>query len=257
MKTVEWLKWTLGHAASASLGLSVVLVPAVGAFLLNQPAKAGSPVPDRVEPVAAVLAGLMWLALPWLGGAIGLSLGLYQASFLKKRLPTLSRPLWLVISALCGLLPGWLLLFAVVMAGSNGGIQPADMAAYVGGVVLSSALFAGIAGLLAGGVTGAYQGFVLRKNWPGLPARWLWLWLAATLAGWTLSWSGQGAAAGLVVTSTAYGAVNYLQLAAGLVGLLVAWGFCGALTGLLLVHPGVSKLLVRDDGFSRSGPANR
>ena len=142
---------------------------------------------------------------------------------------------WVGASAGAGLLPGWLLVFAVVLGASNGGIRPTDAAEYIAAVAGSGALFAGLPGAGLGLVPGGVQWLVLRLIWPGLPTRYGLGWLAATVVGWGTGWALAGAGLGLVITAgSARGAATALLLAVGVLTVAGGWAAAGALTGAVL-----------------------
>ena len=117
---------------------------------------------------AVVSAGLGF------GLLIGLGLGLAQRHVLAQAehphsaaQPMPSRRWWIVVSALGGIVPGWLILVAVVRGASNGGQPVTDRATSVGGLLGAATLFGAIAGALAGGAAGAVQGWSLYRGRSG------------------------------------------------------------------------------------------
>ena len=200
--------------------------------------------------VGSVLAAVLGAALgvvtlsAGIGAGVGLGIGLAQWQTLRRtaigassrdwRLPAVG---WVGASAGAALLPGWLLVFAVVLGASNGGIQPDDAGTYIGAVAGVGALFAGLPGAALGIVAGGVQWAILRPIWPGLPARYGLGWLAATAVGWGLSWGLEGAGLGLVATaSSAGGAATPALIAVGILLVATCWTVTGALTGLVLTR---------------------
>ncbi len=139
---------------------------------------------------------------------------------------------WVVPSLLGGILPGWLVLFAVVLAGSNGGLPVRDPVAYVLGVSGSAALFGGVPGALAGLLVGVWHWRVLQRILGRRDHRGLLPWVAATTLGWAGSWALAGAAGGLAITAGAVpSGLGWLLLGSGLVGFASCWALLGVLTG--------------------------
>ncbi|HYN87839.1 MAG TPA: hypothetical protein VER55_04890, partial [Ardenticatenaceae bacterium] len=184
------------------------------------------------------------------GVAVGLGVGLFQWRALRAMVPAADENargsdgiIWVGSSVMAAVIPGWLLLFAVVLGGSNGGQPVEDAGAYVGGVAAAAMLFAGVPGAFCSLLAGAFQWRVLKGRLPAAASRSALSWIAATLVGWGLSWAVEGAAASLILTSTALERPMALVVfAAGLVALLGSWVPTAVTTGIILARllPGTS-----------------
>jgi hypothetical protein len=197
---------------------------------------------------------LRWVVATTVGGAVGVLLGIGSA-FLTAGLGLglcvgaaigtaqwrVLRPhglrarSWIVPSIVGSIIPGWLVLFAVVLAGSNGGVPVDDRAAYILGVSGSAAVFGAVPGLVAGLVIGAWQWRGLtRIRRPGAPGG-LGRWLAVTTLGWAGGWTLTGAAGGFMITAGAVpGVLRWVLLGSGLVGVASCWAVLGVLTSRML-----------------------
>ncbi len=198
--------------------------------------------------------GKQWVVATTLGGALGGVLGIGSA-FLTAGLGMgfcvgaaigtaqwrVLRPHglrargWIVPSLVGAIVPGWLVLFAVVLAGSNGGVPVDEPAAYIGGVIGSATVFGAVPGALAGLLIGAWQWRVLTGIRRTEDRGGLGRWLAATTLGWAGSWALAGAAGGLVITAGAVSdTFRWVLLGSGLVGFTSCWAVLGVLTGRIL-----------------------
>ena len=176
---------------------------------------------------AALTAGI------GLGFCVGAAIGTAQWRMLRPH--GLRARSWIVPSIVGSIVPGWLVLFAVVLAGSNGGVPVDDRAAYIGGVVGSAAVFGAVPGAIAGLVIGAWQWRGLTRIRRSDARGGLSHWLAATTLGWAGSWTLAGIAGGLLMSAGAVpGALQWMLLGSGVVGLASCWAVLGALTGRLL-----------------------
>jgi hypothetical protein len=194
--------------------------------------------------------GTRWVVATTVGGAIGSVLGIGSA-FLTAGLGMgicvgaaigtaqwrvlrphgLTAGGWIVPSLLGSIIPGWLVLFAVVLAGSNGGVPVDDRAAYIGGVVGSAALFGAVPGALAGLVIGAAQWRALARIRRASERGGLGRWLVVTTLGWAGVWMLAGVAGGFIITAgTVAGALRWVLLGSGLVGLASCWAVLGVVT---------------------------
>ncbi len=211
---LSWRRWIVAHLVGSVLG--IVLGTALGAVTLS--------------------AGL--------GAGVGLGVGLAQWLTLRRtvigdssrdwRWPAVG---WVGASAGAALLPGWLLVFAVILGASGGGIPPADVDTFIASVAGVGALFGGVPGVALGIVAGGVQTLILRLIWPGLPVRYGLGWLAATAVGWGFSWALEGIGAGLIATATsAEGVATPVLVAVGILLVLGCWTVTGALTGLVLAR---------------------
>ena len=214
VRGLGWRRWVLAHLVGSLL--AAVLGAALGVVTLS--------------------AGI--------GAGVGLGIGLAQWLTLRRmaigdspkdwRLPGAG---WVGTSAAAALVPGWLLVFAVILGASNGGIQPADVGTYIGAVAGVGALFAGLPGAGLGIVAGGVQWAILRLIWPGLPVRYGVGWLAATAVGWGLSWALEGGGLGLIATGwSAGGVATPALIAVGVLLVAGCWTVTGALTGLVLAR---------------------
>lgn len=143
---------------------------------------------------------------------------------------------WVVTSVVGSLLPGWLLVFAVVLGASNGGVPVTDAGNYVGGVALAAGLFAAVSGVICGAGVGVLQWLMLRRV-EGVSSEQGTGWIGATLLGWGASWAVEGVALALLLTSLAV----EMPLRAGLlvlggIALVGGWAIYGGLTGVVLVR---------------------
>jgi hypothetical protein len=210
MRRPSWRTWVIANALGGTVGL-----------------------------LAGVLAAVVSAGLGF-GLLIGLGLGLAQRHVLVQTAhpqpATQPMPLrwWVAVSALGGILPGWLILVAVVLGASNGGQPVTDRATYVGGVLGAAALFGAISGALGGGAAGAVQGWVLYRSRP--VGTWAAVrWSLASSLGWAGGWALTGAGAGAVLTAGGVGGTLRLALLIGGSGLLLgAWAVNGIITGSVL-----------------------
>ncbi len=198
--------------------------------------------------------GMRWVVATTVGGALGSVLGIGSA-FLSAGLGLgvcvgaaigtaqwrVLRPhglrahSWIVPSIVGSIIPGWLVLFAVVLAGSNGGVPVDDRAAYVGGVVGSAAVFGAVPGIVAGLVIGAWQWWGLTRIRRTGAHGGLGRWVAATTLGWAGSWMLAGVAGGFMITAGAVpGVLRWVLLGSGLVGVASCWVLLGVLTSRVL-----------------------
>ncbi len=118
--------------------------------------------------------GMRWVVATTVGGAIGgvvgigsafltagVGLGLCVGAAIGTAQWRVLRPhglrarSWIVPSIVGSIVPGWLVLFAVVLAGSNGGVPVDEPTAYILGVTGSAAVFGAVPGVVAGLVIGA------------------------------------------------------------------------------------------------------
>jgi hypothetical protein len=198
--------------------------------------------------------GTRWVVATTLGGAVGgvvgigsafltagLGLGLCVGAAIGTAQWWVLRPhglrarSWIVPSIIGSIVPGWLVVFAVVLAGSNGGVPVDEPLVYVLGVTGSAAVFGAVPGVVAGLLIGAWQ-------WRGLTRMrrmrhhlGLGRWLAATTLGWAGSWTLAGIAGGLLMSAGAVpGALRWVLLGSGVVGFASCWAVLGVLTGRLL-----------------------
>jgi hypothetical protein len=168
-----------------------------------------------------------------LGVCVGAAIGTAQWRMLRPR--GLRARSWIVPSIVGSIVPGWLVLFAVVLAGSNGGMPVDAPAAYILGVSGSAAVFGAVPGAMAGVLIGVSQWrgltrIIRPQDRPSLSR-----WLIATTLGWAGSWTLAGIAGGLLMSAGAVpGALQWMLLGSGVVGLASCWAVLGALTGRLL-----------------------
>ncbi len=235
MRAPTWGRWllatTLGGVAGNSAVAVLLAIWTGGAGALEESAAGG------------VAIAVVWVAIWWVGAAIGLGIGLGQWRVLSKAGACGHRPQgrghgvgWVAASVAGGLLPWWPLLFALVLGGTNGGQPVTDAGGYVGGVTAAAALFAGLPGGICGIVPGIGQGLILKRLRPRAPKHSLALWIAATAIGWGVSWALEGAALGVIVTSLGVrGPLTPVLLVGGLLVLAGCWAVTGALTGGALI----------------------
>ena len=190
--------------------------------------------------LAGILAGIVTAGVGF-GLLIGLGLGLAQRQVLLRAMdsqPAVQpRPRlrwWVAASAGVGIIPGWLILFIVILGASNGGQPVTDNVTYVGGVLGPAALLGAIAGALAGGAAGAVHGWVLDQSWPD-GTRSVLRWSLISSLGWAAGWALTGAGTAAVLTAAGVGGGLSTALLIGGVGLLLgAWAVNGLITGRLL-----------------------
>ena len=206
-----WQRWLLANILGGTLG---TLGGAVVAFL-----------------TAGVGFGLL----------IGLGLGIAQRRMLQPTLPrdrvapaATALRWWVVITALAGILPGWLILFAAVLGASNGGNAVTDSGAYISGVLSAAAVFGLVSGGVLGLLVGAIQGVLVHRIMPSGTRRVV-RWSLASGVGWAVGWALTGAGAGALMTAGAVsGMLQFALLAGGSIALLGAWAVNGLSTGRLL-----------------------
>jgi hypothetical protein len=164
-----------------------------------------------------------------MGICVGAAIGMAQWRVLRPHGVTAGG--WIVPSLIGSIIPGWLVLFAVVLAGSNGGVPVSDRVAYIGGVVGSAALFGAVPGALAGLGIGAAQWRGLTRIRRTGERGGLGRWLAVTTLGWAGGWMLAGVAGGCIITAgTVAGALRWVLLSSGLVGLASCWAVLGVVT---------------------------
>jgi hypothetical protein len=232
-------KWILGHILGAAPGALVILAPTLSLTGLQLIHGQSSPGAAILEFILTTIMMFSWLVLLGLGAVVGVGVGAGQWWALPKNRPEAGQPLygasWVAASAVGGVLPGWLLVFVAVLGASNGGNEPTDIGAYIGGVALGAAMIGGVAGAICGAVVGGIQWFILSRAQGGISMGYGLAWLAATSLGWGASWAIFGGATGLMYTfSIASGLLLPVMIVCGLTGLFGSWACLGVLTGFIL-----------------------
>lgn len=227
MRAPQWFRWTLANALGGFIGA------ALGALL------------------STATFGLTLGPLVGIGLGLGQWLGLRRDVVQDWELPgAVTAVMWVALTFIGALIPGYLLLFALVLGATNGGRPPADLAAYVRDVTGVGALFAAVPGAVCGAGVGLAQGGLLRVFRSNMPVHHILAWTVATAAGWGASWGLAGGALGLLATtilspSTRTAATPLLAGVAVLV-LALSWGVTGVLTGAVLARlPAVPSLSPR------------
>jgi len=206
-----------------------------------------------------ILLGAVALPLTMLlgfGGGIGLGVALLQVRLLgahaggEKLFNSVG---WVLVSTIAGVLPGWLLAFALIMGGSNGGAPVTDPMGYIGGVSGAVALFAGVGAAVCGGLAGIAHGFMLRRGQGGVAGAFGWG--ALTGVGWGLSWAAQGGGLGLLVTGgRAGGVLGPILIALGALLVLAGWAPYALVTAPLLAARGQAPEAPAGPGYASPSP---
>ena len=210
MRAAVWARWVLANALGGFLGAAV----------------------GGAEE--AVTFGLTVGPLVGLGLGLGQWRGLRRDLVRDEELSGVGTAVnWVTVTAVGALIPGYLLVFALVLGATNGGKSPADPGANLRDVALACALFAAVPGVASGAVVGLLQGVSLRGIRPAMPIRQVLAWGLATAGGWGAGW---GLTGGALLSPAARGVATPPLAAIAMLLPFLGWALAAAPTGAVLAR---------------------